>query len=84
MEVARINSKHDGKPTYSEEYRYRCEVKYVAERYNNKALLEEFLKGVTQKRGAEASFKLKKGVEWLWAKWKEQRAAKRRLNAVNE
>jgi len=81
--MPKIISKHADKENYSEEYRFRCEVKYVAEKYNSKARLEEFLKGVTLKRGDDAAFKLKNGVEWLWGKWREQRAAQRCLSAGN-
>jgi hypothetical protein len=81
--MTKIISMHAGKENYSEEYRFQCEVNYVAEKYNSVARLEEFLKGVTLKRDADAASKLKKGVELLWDRWKEQRAAQRRLGVVN-
>lgn len=52
--------------TYTEKFRHRCEVNYVASKSG--AWIKEFLDGVKEKRGFDAYKKLREDVLRVWNK----------------
>ena len=52
--------------TYSEEYRHKCEVEFVAS--HDGLWIKEYLAGVELKRGTDAYEKLRKDVLKVWRK----------------
>lgn len=52
--------------TYSEEFRFECEVNEVLSRFKTREERKEYLDGVEKKRGFEAANKLREGVKAEW------------------
>lgn len=56
-------------PTYEEEYRHRCEVRYVlARRCVNSAFARAYLDKVEEKRGKEGRLRLERDARDQWAR----------------
>ena len=56
--------------TYSEEYRFKCELKYIASM--DLSGRRKYLALVLEKRGVDALNKLKEGLTELWTKKKSK------------
>jgi hypothetical protein len=50
----------------TEKHRYNCECRATAKRfYKDQAGLDAWIEKVSLKRGHDAAYRLKKGVDWL-------------------
>lgn len=58
--------------TYSEEYRFKCELKYISQM--NLSGRRKYLALVLEKRGVESLEKLKEGLTELWKNKKYNKA----------